>query len=69
MTTAMAASSRRAAIASIIDCRLEPRPEIRTAIRRGEGLFLGWDQARLAATYAELLPKGGRSEPDPGQFG
>ena len=37
--------------------------------RRGEGLFLGWDQPRLAAAYAQLLPQGGRREPDPGQFG
>jgi hypothetical protein len=37
--------------------------------RRGEGLFLGWDQARLAAAYAQLLPKGSSPEPDPGQFG
>jgi hypothetical protein len=37
--------------------------------RRGDGLFLGWGQPRLAAAYAHLLPGGGRREPDPGQFG
>lgn len=38
MTTAIVASSCRETIASMIDCRLDPRPEIRTARRRLEGL-------------------------------
>lgn len=36
---------------------------------RGEGVFLGWTQMRLASTYRSLLPAGVDPEPDPGQFG
>lgn len=36
---------------------------------RGEGVFLGWPQARLAAAYRRLLPPPESPEPDPGQFG
>jgi hypothetical protein len=36
---------------------------------RGEGAYLGWPQARLAAEYQRLLPKGEDPAPDPGQFG
>src|SRR5438093_12611871 len=52
MTTAIAASSRRFAIASMIDWRLLPRPEISTAMyggRVGDGSAYG-DRASLPGT-------------------
>ena len=36
---------------------------------RGEGIFLGWPQPRLAAAYRRLLPAASDPEPDPGQLG
>jgi hypothetical protein len=39
------------------------------ALFRGDGIFLGWPQARLEAAYRRLLPSGGDPDPDPGQAG
>ena len=39
------------------------------ALYRGQGVFLGWPQARLASAYRRLRPAGSEPEPDPGQFG
>jgi hypothetical protein len=36
---------------------------------RGEGIFLGWSQARLAAAYKALAPKSDDTEPDLPQLG
>jgi hypothetical protein len=39
------------------------------SVYRGEGLFLGWSQARMHALYEKLRPAPPGAEPDPGQFG
>jgi hypothetical protein len=36
---------------------------------RGEGVFLGWDQDRLAAAYRALLPEPAAPEPESPQLG
>jgi hypothetical protein len=36
---------------------------------RGDGVFLGWSQERLAAEYQRHLPKPEDPLPDPGQLG
>ena len=36
---------------------------------RGEGVFLGWPEAQLAAAYRALLPPPPDPEPDPGPGG
>jgi hypothetical protein len=36
---------------------------------RGAGVFLGWNQGRLAAAHARLRPAAPDREPDSGQWG
>ena len=36
---------------------------------RGEGVFLGWDQERLAAAYRALLPEPAGADPEFAQLG
>jgi hypothetical protein len=36
---------------------------------RGEGVFLGWDQERLAAAYRALLPEPAGADPEMAQLG
>lgn len=36
---------------------------------RGEGVFLGWDQERLAAAYQALLPEPAGADPEMAQLG
>ncbi len=39
------------------------------SVYRGDGTFLGWDQAQLEAEYKRMLPEPPDPMPDPGQFG
>jgi hypothetical protein len=39
------------------------------SLYRGDGLFLGWPQARLGAGYRLLVPGGGDPEPEALQLG
>lgn len=39
------------------------------SFRRGEGLFLGWTQDKLASVYEELRPKPSDASQDPLQLG
>ncbi len=39
------------------------------SFRRGEGIFLGWTQEKLASLYDALLPKTSEAPPDPLQLG
>jgi hypothetical protein len=41
----------------------------RSALFRGEGVFLGWPQTDLEALYRRSLPPAPPSEPDAGQLG
>jgi hypothetical protein len=41
----------------------------RQAIYRGDGVLLGWPQARLAEAYETLRPRPQDSEPEPMQLG
>ena len=59
---------------TIVEARVMPNFTLvddasRAPCGRGDGLFLGWDQPRLAAAHAQLLPGGGRREPGAEQFG
>jgi hypothetical protein len=39
------------------------------AVYRGEGVFLGWDQERLAEAYRALLPEPAGADPEMAQLG
>ena len=39
------------------------------SVYRGEGVFLGWDQERLAETYRALLPEPADADPEMAQLG
>jgi len=44
-------------------------PSVDGALHRGEGLFLGWPEERLAAAYAALLPMEEPTSPTLPQLG
>jgi|SRR5580765_4475460 len=46
---------------------VELSPE--TSFYRGDGVFLGWDQERLAAAYRALLPEPAGADPETLQLG
>jgi hypothetical protein len=60
----LAATSAQGA-GAIVHVEITPRD----SIFRGEGVFLGWDQERLAAAYRALLPEPAGADPETAQLG
>jgi len=50
---------------AIVHVELTPRD----SVFRGEGVFLGWDQERLAAAYRALLPEPAAADLETPQLG